>query len=186
MSTTEASRAVETPATPVVALATLALLAGVGGMAVSFIFLASRSHLDFIAGAIGFISGSVLVAAGLLSLAILSRSPSASHAAKHTAGALTGLLPPGVAALGWPTFFCGVGLLGIWMMPFVLVACMAWAWSQSRGVAGHLSELSGLQHVRLLRASVFVMQSIAIVATWPLFGYFLRTLESMGYKVGWS
>ena len=49
-----------------------------------------------------------------------------------------------------------------------------------------LAELAGWRRVRLVRAAVFVAQSLAVVATWPLFGYFLGMLESMGYKVGWS
>src|SRR5207237_9037215 len=54
-------------------LASLALLAGAGGMAVSFAFLASASHLDVIAGAAGFVAGAILVAGGLVSAAILGR-----------------------------------------------------------------------------------------------------------------
>jgi hypothetical protein len=40
--------------------------------------------------------------------------------------------------------------------------------------------------VRLVRTAVFAAQSVAVVATWPVFVYFLDTLESLGYKVGWS
>jgi hypothetical protein len=53
----------------------LTLLTGVGGMAVSFLYLASASHLDVLAGAAGFIAGSVLLAAGLLASAVLIRLP---------------------------------------------------------------------------------------------------------------
>jgi len=179
------STADDSHTTPVVTLATLALLAGAGGMAVSFLFLASPSHLDVIAGAVGFISGTALVAAGLLSLAIQSRSPATSQAATHAAGCLTALLPPAVAALGWPTLYFGAGL-AVLLMPLVLVACIGWAWVQSRRVAGHLSELTDWRRVWLVRVVVFMAQALAIVATRPLFAYFLNMLESMGYKVGWS
>jgi hypothetical protein len=47
---------------------------GVIGMAISFAFLASANSLDVIAGGAGFIAGSVLVAAGILTEAILHRS----------------------------------------------------------------------------------------------------------------
>src|SRR5262245_64904573 len=54
------------PARASVTLASLTFVAGVCGMAISFLFLASSHHLDVTAGAAGFIAGSVLVAAGLI------------------------------------------------------------------------------------------------------------------------
>jgi hypothetical protein len=51
------------------------LFAGVSGMGISFLYLASASRLDVIAGAAGFIAGAILAAAGLLSITVLSRSP---------------------------------------------------------------------------------------------------------------
>src|SRR5262245_50558020 len=51
-------------------LAPLTFVAGVGGMAVSFLFLASSHPLDVMAGAAGFVAGAVLVAAGLVSIAL--------------------------------------------------------------------------------------------------------------------
>jgi len=173
----------EAPAAPVVTLSSLALLAGVGGMVVSFSFLASPGYLDVIAGAVGFFAGVVLAAAGLLSLAVLSRSPATSRAAVHAAGSLVGFLPPVVAALGWPVLYFGA-FLAVLLMPLVLLGCIGWAWAQSPSVAGHVSALLGAPRVRLFRAAVFVTQALAVVATWPLFGYFLRMLESMGYKIG--
>jgi hypothetical protein len=56
-----------------VSVVTFAL--GAAGMGMSFLFLASTDYLDVIAGAAGFVAGSVLVAAGLLASAILNRSP---------------------------------------------------------------------------------------------------------------
>jgi hypothetical protein len=169
---------------PLVNLSVLVLLAGAGGMVISFTFLASDHHLDVIAGAVGFLAGVILVAVGWLSLAVQSRSPVTSQAAIRAAGCLVGLLPPAVAALAWPTLFFGAGL-AVLLMPLVLLGCLLWAWLQSPGVAGHLTEFYGSRRVRLFRAVVFVAQALAIVATWPLFGYFLRVLESMGYKFGW-
>jgi hypothetical protein len=66
-------------------LAHLTLAAGVGGMAVSFFFLASASRLDVLAGTAGFIAGAILVAAGLLALSALSGSPAAAAATKAAA-----------------------------------------------------------------------------------------------------
>jgi hypothetical protein len=60
---------------PVVVLPSLALITGASGMAMSFLFLASMNHLDVLAGAAGFVAGSILVAAGLISIAALSPSP---------------------------------------------------------------------------------------------------------------
>ncbi|HEY1375982.1 MAG TPA: ferritin-like domain-containing protein [Gemmataceae bacterium] len=55
---------------PVVTLAGLTFAAGVAGMAVSFLFLASDHSLDVLAGAAGFTAGSVLAAAGLVSISL--------------------------------------------------------------------------------------------------------------------
>src|SRR6516165_10534116 len=72
------------PATkPVFPLASFTFLAGVGGMAISFLFLASSHRLDVLAGAAGFIAGSILVSGGLISIALyrarlLDGQPSAS------------------------------------------------------------------------------------------------------------
>jgi hypothetical protein len=54
-------------------LAVLTLAVGVGGMAVSFLFLASAHPLDVLAGAAGFVAGAILVAGGVISLALGAR-----------------------------------------------------------------------------------------------------------------
>jgi hypothetical protein len=154
-------------------------------MAVSFLFLASNGYLDVIAGAVGFLSGTILAVAGLLSLGVQSRSPTTSQAATHAAGCLVALLPPAVAILGWPALYFGA-FLAVLLMPLVLICCLLWAWVQSRGVAEHLSALLGWPRGFLLRVIVFAVQAALILASWPLFGYSLRLLESMGYKFGWS
>jgi hypothetical protein len=77
---------------PVLLLALLTFLAGVGGMAISFLFLASTSHLDVLAGAAGFVAGSILLAAGLLAVAVLVRLP-ASAATAEAAEAAPALAP---------------------------------------------------------------------------------------------
>lgn len=53
-------------------LAGLAMVAGALGMAMSFLYLASASMADITAGASGFVAGSVLIGAGLLSLTTLA------------------------------------------------------------------------------------------------------------------
>jgi hypothetical protein len=130
-----------------VTLATLTLLAGAGGMAISFLFLVSNNPLDVISGAVGFLAGVVMVAAGVLSLAIQSRSPATSRAATHAVGCVVGFLPPAVAALGWPTLYYGA-FLAVLLMPLVLLGCILWAWVQSQNVAIHLSDLIGWRQVR--------------------------------------
>src|SRR5208283_5444814 len=55
---------------PVLALAAIMFAAGVGGMAISFLFLASAHPLDVTAGAAGFIAGSILAAGGLVAIAL--------------------------------------------------------------------------------------------------------------------
>jgi hypothetical protein len=79
-------------------LALLALAAGVAGMAMSYLYLASADQLDVIAGAAGFVAGSVLIAAGLLSAAVLSRSPVAATTTVEVTPAAPALAPPSVLA----------------------------------------------------------------------------------------
>ncbi len=50
----------------------LALLAGVAGMAMSFLFLASSHPANITAGTSGFVAGSVLIGSGLISLSLLA------------------------------------------------------------------------------------------------------------------
>jgi hypothetical protein len=57
----------------IVVASALTFAAGAGGMALSFLFLASMDALDVIAGAAGFVAGAILVAAGLLASAWLIR-----------------------------------------------------------------------------------------------------------------
>jgi len=65
---------------PVVTLASLTYVSGAGGMIVSFLFLASNHYLDVTAGAVGFIAGSVLVAAGVVSLYLQRLAALNAHA----------------------------------------------------------------------------------------------------------
>ena len=58
---------------PVLVLNWLIFGAGAIGMGISFTFLASANSLDVIAGGAGFVAGSILVAAGILTVAIVSR-----------------------------------------------------------------------------------------------------------------
>ncbi len=80
---------------PLSALAALTYAAGAAGMAVSFLYLASESRLDVLAGAAGFVAGAVLAAAGLLSLTTLARLPAGAVAAP-AAGRSTAFGPPAV------------------------------------------------------------------------------------------
>jgi hypothetical protein len=54
-------------------LALLTFAAGAGGMIISFLYLASSHPLDVIAGAAGFVAGAILLAAGLVSITVLSQ-----------------------------------------------------------------------------------------------------------------
>lgn len=198
MSSADPPRSETLAAAPMVVISSLTLLAGASGMVVSYSFLVSPGHLDVIAGAAGFLAGAGLAAAGVLSLAVQSRSQATSHVATNAAGCLVGLLPPAIAGLSWPalrfgiptilgtSFFLLGAMLAVALMPFVFVGCTIWAWIQSQSVADHLGELFASKRVRLLRVTVFTMQLLTIVATWPLFAYFLDLLESMGYRLGWS
>lgn len=56
-------------------LSAVLVIAGGLGMAVSFLYLASRSMEDIAAGASGFIAGAVLIGSGAISLALACRSP---------------------------------------------------------------------------------------------------------------
>ena len=168
------------PTQSIVSLSTLTLAAGVGGMAFSFLYLASSNQLDVLAGGVGFVAGSILIAAGLLSLAIQSRSPAASKVAIRVLRCFYGLLPGVVAIVAWPMLYFGLFLLGILLMPLVLIACAIWAWWGSGSVAKNLCALLGWSWIRTVHCIVFSIQLIEIAASLPLFRIMLDTLESMG------
>jgi len=186
MATPDALQTKTPPATGVVILSALALLAGASGLTLSLAFLASADYLDFIAGAVGFIVGGVLFAVGLLSLAMQSRSPRIAQTAADASMCLLALLPPLVALLTWPVIYFGLFIPGFVLIPAVVIACVAWSWNQSRTVAKHLSALFRSNDVALFRGILFTMQAVAVLASWPLFIEFLDLLASMGYKVGWG
>ncbi len=83
------------PARSLSTLAAITYAAGAAGMAVSFVFLASSSRLDVLSGAAGFVAGSVLAAAGLVSLTSLARAPALPSAAVAAERA-TAFGPPAV------------------------------------------------------------------------------------------
>jgi hypothetical protein len=63
-------------------------------MAISFLFLASAHRLDVVAGAAGFVAGSILLAAGLVSRALLVRAPEVGEASPTGVGTLPVLDSP--------------------------------------------------------------------------------------------
>jgi hypothetical protein len=79
-------------------LAGCTFAAGAAGMAASFVFLASNHPLDVTAGAAGFIAGSVLVSAGLISLS-LQRRPVPATAGEAVQAA------PSIDAPRWAAHF---------------------------------------------------------------------------------
>jgi hypothetical protein len=171
---------------PVVVLSVLVLVAGAGGMTISFLYLGSLRDSDVVAGGVGFIAGSVLLAAGLLSLAVHSRSPGVGDAASQVIRCLAGLAPPLVAAVSWPVFYFSLFIAGLPLILLVLLACVGWAWMLSGTVAVNLAALFNRRRSWIVRGIVFVLQTLAILASWPLFRCLLDLLESMGHRVGWS
>jgi hypothetical protein len=75
-------------------LAALTFAAGASGMATSFLFLASAHHLDVIAGAAGFIAGSILAAGGLISMSVQRATLRADDQITTADEALVTINPP--------------------------------------------------------------------------------------------
>jgi hypothetical protein len=64
------------PATRSVQLLSVSTFAtGICGMAMSYVFLSSNHHLDVLAGAAGFVAGSIFVSGSLVAIAFLTRTP---------------------------------------------------------------------------------------------------------------
>jgi hypothetical protein len=178
---------------PVLALALGAFAAGGAGMAVSFQFLASPNEMDVRAGAGGFVAGAVLVAAGLLAIAILSRPNPESDTSIRLVGCALLLGPPAVAAASGPVLYFGFFFGSIILFPLVILGCLVWAWPVSEAVAVDLSAVfgwggtaSGRPYPILLRLGLLGFEAVAVLASLPLLGALLNWLESLGYKVGWS
>jgi hypothetical protein len=85
-------------------LAAVTFVAGAGGMAVSFLFLASAHHLDVIAGAAGFIAGSILAAGGLISISVQRAKLRAGEQYATETEALATIDPP-LDELRWMAHF---------------------------------------------------------------------------------
>jgi hypothetical protein len=177
---------------PLVPLTALTSLAGAAGMVCSFVYLASTNQLDVLAGAAGFVAGAILVAGGLISLSAqcLSLSPSGNELLTRMLRCLYAfLLPPALAIVAWPVFYFTFFVMGIILMPFMLVICAVLALWCSGVVAENVCAMLGWSAVRAIRAMyavAFVMQLLAIAASWPLFRLLLNQLELMGFKGGWS
>jgi hypothetical protein len=82
------------PAKPLGTLSVLTFGAGAAGMVVSFVFLSSNHPLDVTAGAAGFVAGSVLVAAGLVSLSLQRRAVLTELPAPQPGASGAGAEPP--------------------------------------------------------------------------------------------
>jgi hypothetical protein len=174
------------------ALSGLCLPAGAGGMAVSFLFLAAPSLQDTIAGAAGFVAGAVLLAGGIVGLALVHQEGAPCDPAASALNALWALLPPAVAAAGWPALYFTVGLGVLVLMPVVLGVCLVLAWPLSARAARGLGSLLGVSGEaeyggsRSLQLLLFAGQVVSIALSWPLFSELLNMMQAMGYKVGWS
>jgi hypothetical protein len=79
---------------PVVTLSSLTFFCGVGGMAISFLFLSSSHPLDVLAGASGFVAGSVLAASGLISISLQRSIPTYDKPLSFLPGEVIELEPP--------------------------------------------------------------------------------------------
>jgi hypothetical protein len=62
----------------------LIVACGIAGMVTSFVYLASNHYFDLIAGAAGFVAGSIFVSGGLIAAALLVRGPAREDAVAPT------------------------------------------------------------------------------------------------------
>jgi hypothetical protein len=189
-----ASRFATCAATPLAVLSILALLTGVAGMCISFLYLHSRRVEDVMAGAAGFAAGSAFIAGGLIALAVLSRSPATNRKVFQALAAQLVFVPPFIMMLAWPILFFSFFIIGILLIPVVAVVCLTLAWPISRIAADNLASLvhapdeEDRPASRLLVFALFLCQAIMILATAPAWGVVIETLEAMGISmgVGWS
>jgi hypothetical protein len=67
-------------------LAVLVMFAGLGGMGLSFLYLAGSHPADIAAGQSGFVAGAILIGAGLVSLSLLARESERSTTVESRRG----------------------------------------------------------------------------------------------------
>jgi len=91
---------------------------------------------------------------------------------------LAALLPPLAAILAWPVLYfvssCQACFSCHWSW-----GVHGWAWL-AVAVSANLAVLVGWPRVYILRGIVFVLQVLAILASWPVFLCLFHLLESMG------
>jgi hypothetical protein len=108
------------------------------------------------------------------------------------------LLPTLVLAASWHALYFTLFLSGLMCMPFVTIGCAIWAWQVSTRLAAwrhHQRLWASLrgsrsapprEHPGRLAGVLFALQLVALLLTWPAFGFVLSLLTAMGFRVGWS
>ena len=117
------------------------------------------------------LAGAAILAFGLLTVGAKSQSPALKLIANHLRMALAALAPAAVATVAWPILYLGTRRqgAGIALMLAALALCVAWAWIQTRWITRHLTELMGPRHERLWKTVTFAGQTLAVLASGPLF-----------------
>jgi len=118
-------------------------------------------------------------------------------AARPVLGWLAALLPPLVAIVSWPVLYVIFFLMSFTLALMVVVACLIWAWRVSGTLAawrywrkvqavldGAAPYPSAVYRARV-RAILFALQAVAILASCPLFGLVLRLAQRRGIRLGW-
>ena len=85
-------------------LSLLTFAMGICGMAMSFLYLASDHYFDLVAGAAGFVAGSVFVSGGLIGTVLLIRAPVREETAQESLSAPASA--PTVNVHRWLAHFC--------------------------------------------------------------------------------
>lgn len=162
------------------------MLAGIGGMAVSFVRLQYPSTTHHILEYVCLWTSAFASVFGMVVLNLLGRSEIHRCDAFLARNCISLLLLPFLAWIGWPLLYFTTFLAGICLMFLGIPAMIVIAWHQSRSVASQLCDRMNWNRRVLVFCLLFLFQTFLILASHPFFVWYLNRLEAQGYKVGWS
>jgi hypothetical protein len=165
---------------------TVIFLAGIGGMAVSFVRLQYPSTTAHILEYVCLWTSAFASIFGMVVLHLLTRSEIHRHDAYLARNCISLLLLPFLAWIGWPLLYFTAFLAGICLMFLAIPLLILIAWHQSRFVANQLCVRMKWNRCIIVLCLMFLFQTFLILASHPFFVWYLDRLETQGYKVGWS
>ena len=160
----------------------LAILSGMGGMTFGLVRLQYPSTSHHILEHVCLWTSVFVIVTGMVVINRLSRSEKYQRDAELARKCFSVFVLPFMAIAGWFVLFV-LFFFGVIMMFPIMIAFVIMAWGQSRSVADSLCELIHFRKRRLVQVTLFLFQSLLILASLPIFVWILGQLEANGFRI---